>query len=281
MLREEIIAAVKERAGVLGRAPKFVELRKSYPAITIREVQKQFGSYRKVLEDSGVPAVGMGFETTIDKIFQDWAEIVRKTGKVPTRAEYERHSQYSVRPLTRFFRKWTEIPVGLHKYAQQARKDVEYKDVLNVIREHYERKSPGTWTCVGTEETLCNTLQLQDRPVYGMPLAPAHLAYGPINEMGVVFLFGMLAGQLGFVVTRIQAEFPDCEAVRQIGEEKWQQVRIEFEYESRNFLKHNHNTNGCDLIVCWKHNWADCPLEVVELKAEVGRLGTRAYELGK
>jgi len=22
---------------------------------------------------------------------------------------------------------------------------------------------------------------------------------------------------------------------------------------------------GCDPIVCWKHNWAECPLEVLEL----------------
>jgi len=43
-------------------------------------------------------------------------------------------------------------------------------------------------------------------------------------------------------------------------------VRIEFEYESRNFLKHMHPANGCDLIVCWRHNWPECPLEVIELR---------------
>jgi hypothetical protein len=45
-----------------------------------------------------------------------------------------------------------------------------------------------------------------------------------------------------------------------------QLVRIEFEQESRNFLKHMHLASECDLIVCWKHNWPECPLEVVELK---------------
>jgi hypothetical protein len=275
MLRQEIIAAVRECAKTMGRAPKYEELREARPEIRIREVQRLFGSYRKVLEESGVPAVGMGFEVTVEKMFQDWAEIVRKTGKIPTRADYDRHSQYSVRPLSRLFGKWSQVPAGLHKYAQQAKIDVEYADVLNVIRQHYEREPQSIWTSAGTEETECKTLRLQDRPIYGPPLAPAHLAYGPTNESGVIFLFGMLAGQLGFVVTRIQTEFPDCEAVRRLSEEKWQQVRIEFEYESRNFLRHFHNANDCDLIVCWKHNWPDCPLEVVELKAEVGRLGTR------
>jgi Homing endonuclease associated repeat len=273
--REEIIAAVKECARTLGRTPTYEELRESYPAIRIREIQRQFGSYRKVLEDSGVPARGMGFEVTIDKMFLDWAEIVRKTGKIPTRAEYDRHSQYSVRPLTRLFGKWSQIPSGLHKYAQQAKMDVEYGDVLNVIRQHYEGDPQSAWTSAGTEETLRNTLRLQDRPIYGPPLSPAHLACGPTNEAGVIFLFGMLAGQLGFVVTRIQTEFPDCEALRQVSEEKWQRVKIEFEYESRNFLRHYHNADDCDLIVCWKHNWQDCPLEVVELKGAVGKLVPR------
>ena len=50
-------------------------------------------------------------------------------------------------------------------------------------------------------------------------------------------------------------------------------VRIEFEYESRNFLTHMHSTSECDLIVCWSHNWLDCPMEVIELKSLVGKLG--------
>ena len=107
---------------------------------------------------------------------------------------------------------------------------------------------------------------LPDRPTYGPSLVQSALAHGPTNELGVLYLFGMLAARLGFVVLRIQAEFPDCEAMRQVGEELWQKVRIEFEFESRNFVKHLHEPDGCDLIVCWRHNWPECPLEVVELK---------------
>ena len=56
-------------------------------------------------------------------------------------------------------------------------------------------------------------------------------------------------------------------------EGRLQKIRIEFEYESRNFLRHLHNANGCDLIVCWKHNWPECPLEVLELREAVKRVG--------
>jgi len=83
--------------------------------------------------------------------------------------------------------------------------------------------------------------------------------------MGVVFLFGSLARSLGFVVTWIGSAFPDCEAMREVAPGRLQQVLIEFEYESRNFLRHMHDATECDLIVCWTHNWPECPLEVIEL----------------
>jgi len=75
----------------------------------------------------------------------------------------------------------------------------------------------------------------RDRPIYGPPLTELSLSHGPSNEMGVVFLFGMMARELGFVVTHVQSEFPDCEAMREVDAGQWQRVRIEFEFESRNF----------------------------------------------
>ena len=104
-------------------------------------------------------------------------------------------------------------------------------------------------------------------PLCGAPLGIAAMAHAPTNEAGVIFLFGAVAAELGFRVERMQAAFPDCEAKREIVPGKWERVRIEFEFESRNFKEHRHDPEGCDVIVCWRHNWADCPerIEVVEL----------------
>jgi len=100
--------------------------------------------------------------------------------------------------------------------------------------------------------------------VYGRPIMMQELATAPTNEAGVLFLFGALAKKLGFMILRVQTEFPDIEALRCVGE-KWKRVRIELEYESKNFLLHRHEPKGCELIVCWKHNWETCPVEVLEL----------------
>jgi hypothetical protein len=53
---------------------------------------------------------------------------------------------------------------------------------------------------------------------------------------------------------------------------QWQRLRIKFEHRSRNFRAHHHGPAACDLIVCWHHDWAECPLEVLELSEAVRRL---------
>lgn len=114
----------------------------------------------------------------------------------------------------------------------------------------------------------------------GPPLNLHGLQHAPTNEMGVVFLFGALAPSLGFLVESLGIAFPDCAAKRRLRGpgEPWERVRIEFEYRSRNFLSHKHNPEQCDLIVCWEHDWPECPLEVLELKREVAkRIGARCH----
>lgn len=109
--------------------------------------------------------------------------------------------------------------------------------------------------------------------VYGPPIDFRGLRHAPINEQGVVYLFGIVSYELGFIVEAIQAAYPDCEAKRQVGKDRWQRVRIEFEYRSSHFRDHGHSPSGADLIVCWEHNWPDCPIEVLELRTAIGNLG--------
>jgi len=94
------------------------------------------------------------------------------------------------------------------------------------------------------------------------------MVYAPINEQGVVYLFGLLAMKLGFEVEQVRRRFPDCEA-----KQGRQRFRIEFEYRSRDFEKHHHDVGGCDLIVCWEDDWGnECPVPRIDLKKEVMKL---------
>ena len=117
---------------------------------------------------------------------------------------------------------------------------------------------------------------LHDRPTYGRPIDFRGLRHEPVNEQGVVLLFGLVAKELGYIVESVQSGFPDCEAKRQIAPGRWQRVHLEFEFESRNFRDHGHAFNGCDVIVCWRHNWPDCPpqIEILELSSLIKSLPT-------
>lgn len=91
------------------------------------------------------------------------------------------------------------------------------------------------------------------------------LVYGPVNEMGVVALFAKISEELGFIIEEVKAGFPDCIARRQI-DKGWERVAIEFEYLSSNFNRHGHDPEGCDMIVCWEHDWDVCPVPVLSIK---------------
>ncbi|MBX3007618.1 MAG: hypothetical protein KF816_06275 [Melioribacteraceae bacterium] len=100
------------------------------------------------------------------------------------------------------------------------------------------------------------------------------MVWAPVNEQGVVFLFGKIAHELGMYVEVVRPGYPDCIAKRYIGKGRWQEVRIEFEFKSSHFETHKHSKEECDIIICWSHDWSNCPkhIEVIELHEEIKKL---------
>jgi hypothetical protein len=270
MSKEEVIAAIQETAAQLGHVPTFAEVRRT-AKMSKHEIRKHFLTYARALTECGLQRTGPGYEVDAKILFLDWAGLARQLGKLPTMAEYEMHGSYSVRPLIRRYGGWVHVPSGLQDFARKEGLEGEWSDVLEVIARHQAGEADGGRTLGRTNGRILRPRILTDRPIYGPPMMDMALGLAPTNEMGVVFLFGTVAKGLGFMVIRLQTEFPDCEAYREVEPGRWQWVRIEFEYESRNFLAHGHKVDGCDLIVCWKHNWEGCPLEVIELKAVMGK----------
>jgi hypothetical protein len=270
--KEEMIAAIHECAARLGHAPSSTELRKS-ANVHKYDVRKYFGTHAKALDACGMEAGGAGYEVKLKTLFLGWAEVVRELGKPPTMEEYDKRSKNSVRPLIRRAGSWTRVPLLMMEFAKREGLEGEFKDVLDIIAAHYQLARARNRTSGPTKDMLLRPRIMVDQPMYGEPLLDSPLMCAPINEMGVVLLFGGICRSLGFYVTRMQSEFPDCEALRRVERDRCQLAKIEFEYESRNFLFHGHPITGCNLIVCWSHNWLDCPIEVLELKSLVGRLG--------
>jgi len=265
MNKEEIIAAVKKCAEELGHAPNLSDFRR-HTNISVRHVRRFFGSFTRMLLESGVERQGPGCVVSLKSMFEDWGQVVRTLGRVPTMADYELEGRYSVRPLLRRFKTWTQMPAGLLQYARQAGLEEDWKDVLEIIENRQKESAEAARTsAAGIHLPVDWRMETDEEPIFGPPMH-APLICAPTNEQGVLFAFGSVARELGFSMLQVQTGFPDCIALRHIGGGRWRWVKIELEYESRNFVSHMHTLSGCDLIVCWRHNWPDCPLEVIELQ---------------
>ncbi|HYL61299.1 MAG TPA: hypothetical protein VE077_01670 [Candidatus Methylomirabilis sp.] len=166
------------------------------------------------------------------------------------------------------------MPQAFRKFARGKR---EWADVLELLPDVASTKAserPRSRLASSITRRHAGPALPKDRATYGNPINFHDMRHEPVNEQGVVLLFGILAKKLGYTIEAVQAGFPDCEAMRQVTPERWQRVRIEFEFESRNFRDHGHPANGCDAVVCWRHNWDKCPehIEVVELSSVIKSL---------
>jgi len=121
---------------------------------------------------------------------------------------------------------------------------------------------------------------MKRRNIVGRLINFRGLVYAPINEQGVVFLFGKVAHEFGMYVELIRSGYPDCVAKRYIGKDQWEDIKIEFEFKSSDFIKHKHKVEDVGMIVCWEHDWQDCPksVEVLELENEIRKLENISVE---
>ena len=288
MTNKEIVKAIRVCEKKLHRNPSLRELR-AMAGVPAKAVYKQLGGLSKALQAAGLEGIGPGFSPAEETVLRDWASVARKLKKLPSILEYERAGRFSGKPFRRLYGSWAATPEAFCKFGGKPGRRGQWHDVLEIIANapvlgtsaavHSTGTNVGKRDIKGADQGRNTRFRkggiLRDRPVYGRPLPWPELAHAPVNELGVVFVFGMMARRLGFVVHRLQAGFPDCIAMREVAPGMWQRVRIEFEFESRNFRKQKHRSDKCDVIVCWKHNWKECPLDVVELGREIGDWGSR------
>ena len=120
---------------------------------------------------------------------------------------------------------------------------------------------------IASAATIARITPLSSPSVYGDPIDFRGVRHAPVDSGGVIFLFGMVARELGFRVEALSSGTPRCEAKRQLSPGKWARLRIDFELESRQFRDAGRNASTVDLIVCWRDTWPDRPstLDVLAL----------------
>jgi hypothetical protein len=268
--KKRILRAVAALARKLGHTPSILEFA-AHAEISRYSLFRLFPKWNKAVRAAGLQPNRLHVRPEDDDLLRDWGETVRKKRAIPSPWAYRLSGKYFPLTLAKRFGGWDSVPQTFRKFARGNREWADVLEFLPAPRPKQECGRTKKHASCPNPSGKTHRSAFKDRPTYGNPLPSPEFRHEPVNEQGVVLLFGMLAKDLGYMIEAVQKEFPDCEAKRQIGPDRWQRVRIEFEYESRNFREHGHSLTGCDVIVCWRHNWDDCPkhIEVLELSSVI------------
>jgi hypothetical protein len=215
-------------------------------------ISHKFGTWADALEKAGLSCE---FHRNIsdEKLFTNIERVWNQIGRQPFVSDIKQYGKFSAKPYFTRFGSWIKALEAFVQWKGQGKTNspVDLKEISPEILIDQPQKPRKT-----------------KKVEYGEPIEFLGLRHEPLNEQGVVYLFGVLSRQLGFIIEAVRTDFPDCEGKRQIPgkQNRWEQVSIEFEYKSSNFKEHGHNLNECDVIVCWEHDWKDCPIEVISLK---------------
>jgi len=268
--------------------PDFIRL----SGASTRKVDLIFGSYNGLVEAAGL--ISRKFPSSDAPTYSDEdlvkeiIRVLRLSESKLTRVFFEQNSRVSPSSIERRFGGWLSAirvvgeRLDPENDAGLIRRIKEYVGVTAVPRRIVkpEPEEPAG-VAVPIPEDLeeppgHQLLDQQSTNIYGDFINFRGLQHAPVNEQGVVFLFGMVCREIGYVVEIVKPGFPDCEAKRRVSGKAglWQRVRIEFEFHSRNFRQHGHDPDQCDLIVCWEDNWPECPIEVLALRSVISRISS-------
>jgi hypothetical protein len=259
--RAGLIARVKEIAGRLGkpRVTRAEFWRET--GIPLSAVQRQFKSYSDFVRAAGLSDPNDRQKISQESLLRNMRDVFRSEGGIVRQNRFDRIGLHAVNTYRLRFGSWRRAIAALRTWLERHEPNFPY---LAELRAYCDRG-------VHLSQAGSMAAKTVGGRRYGALLRFRALEHAPVNESGVIFLFGLVAEELGFIVEALSLDFPDADAKRCVGNE-WRRVRLEFEYQSRSFQKHAHDPKACDLIVCWEHNWPQCPIEVLELKTAIRAL---------
>lgn len=273
MDKEQVIAELRRVGEVVGSPHITQRDFRQHSRISTTTVTYTFGSWNEAISAAGLEPTAQGPPQTQPRPDEEYLlEIIRLTkelGRTPTQQQLSAKGRFSVKP---YRRRWGSLgkacEAAYAKYGfPQLEESAEHTDQPQVVSCPADPRPtpliPQTYAPSGG--------QRRKKVQFGEPLDFRGLRFAPVNEQGVVYLFGMVSRELGFLIESIRTEYPDCEGKRCVDTKngRWEHVLIEFEYTSGDFLQHGHNADDCDLVVCWIHDWEECPVEVLELRSQM------------
>jgi hypothetical protein len=282
MDKQTIIDELRRVAAKLGTTTVTRRNFTEHGQISYSTVRYYFRSWRQALESAGLatnplapPPEWRQQKLSDEELLQEIVRLTKELGRKPTIDAMNARGRFSVTP---YRKRWGSLENACQAaYAKYGFPDAkEFGETTS--QEHAPSESQLAVSRVVVPKThIPKEAPRRKKVQFGEPIDFRGLRFAPINEQGVVYVFGMISRELGFLIESIRTDYPDCEGKRCVDPKKqrWEHVLIEFEYQSSNFREHGHSAEDCDLIVCWIHDWEECPIEVLELRSQISYLPTR------
>lgn len=216
--KDDILNAIRCTATDLGKRPSrsaFI----SHTRISEYQILKHFPSWNSAVEAAGLEPDMTNVQIEDDELLSDWGRLVRELRQIPTRVQYRHYGKFGAGSFEHHFGPWSCLPEKFRAFAEQRE---EWTDVLALLPvkktdkrvTHFNRstskENKGIENSSVPISHTRNHSKLGDRPVYGNHIDFRGLRHEPVNENGVIFLFGIVARELGYSVESVQAGFPDC-----------------------------------------------------------------------
>lgn len=268
-MRAKIVSEVKRIAKEQNLAKMPRSIFKRNTDISEWQIYKVFKSWNEAVIAAGLEPNISNKRKSDNELFKELLRACKEVNGIPTTMEFERISKSSTSTYTKKrWGTWEDVLLKFKDWLKVNHPESEFIPKLP------EKQKPKINTKIISDQKADFVWTSKKQIVYGQPLDFRGLRNEPVNEQGVVFLFGKISEELGFSIEAIRTEYPDCNGKRLIDKNKnlWEPVTVEFEYLSSNFVEHGHDPTKCDVIVCWIHDWADCSLEVIELKEVIKQL---------
>jgi len=208
LTRDQILDAIKRTASELGKRPSrpvFI----GHTGISEYQVLKHFPNWNSAVEAAGLEPDTTNVQIDDDELLRDWGRLVRELRQIPTRVQYRHYGKFSPGSFEHHFGPWSRLPDTFREFAVD--KD-EWNDVLALLpvkKSHAKLTETDPATSDTKPESASPFIpssvaqrhsKLNDRPVYGNHIDFRGLRHEPANENGVIFLFGIVARELGYSV---------------------------------------------------------------------------------
>jgi hypothetical protein len=264
--REQCVSELTRVANALRRPHLTSAEYDKHGHLSSYRITRVFGTWHAALQEAGlVPSPRFIREVPLSVLADDFLRASIDLGRVPTINQLTRRSKHASHTFSGKhggYQTFKERAIT-HLFSTPAR-------IPPAIKRHFEAE-------------LARLLPGVSPSSEGSPAAPHRrgrtlnfraFLYAPTSEHDVVQLFGSVADELGFEIVGNRSAFPDCEARRTRPGSRETLVRclIEYEFASSDYRRHKHPSTGCDLVVCWQHDWPECPIEVLELQTAIRKL---------